>query len=130
MGHRPGGQEGPLGTEPGHEGGHRELPGVLPGHTPRGLADPLLVVTDGAPGLIRAVEECFPRSYRQRCLAHRMRNLEAKVPEHLWPEVRARAKAAYEAPSPEMANTLRDDFVAQYTLELPEAVRCFGEDFA
>ena len=24
------------------------------------LEDPLLVVTDGAPGLIRAVEECFP----------------------------------------------------------------------
>ena len=66
----------------------------------RGLGDPLLVVTDGAPGLIRAVEECFPRSYRQRCLAHRMRNLQSKVPEHLWPEVRARAKASYEAPSP------------------------------
>jgi transposase-like protein len=26
----------------------------------RGLPDPLLVVTDGAPGLIRAVETCFP----------------------------------------------------------------------
>lgn len=37
-----------------------------------------------------------------------MRNLEAKVPEYLWPEVRARAKAAYEAPSPEMATALRD----------------------
>ncbi len=41
----------------------------------RGLPDPLLVVTNGAPGLIRVVEECFPRSLRQRCLAHRMRNL-------------------------------------------------------
>ena len=58
-----------------------------------------------------------------------MRNLEAKVPEHLWPEVRARAKASYEAPSPEMANALRDDFVAQYARELPAAVQCFGEDF-
>ena len=35
----------------------------------RGLPDPLLVVSDGAPGLIRAIEECFPRSVRQRCLA-------------------------------------------------------------
>jgi putative transposase len=26
----------------------------------RGLNDPLLVVTDGAPGIIRAAEECFP----------------------------------------------------------------------
>ena len=37
----------------------------------RGLADPLLVITDGAPGLIRAVETCFPRALRQRCLVHR-----------------------------------------------------------
>ena len=59
-----------------------------------------------------------------------MRNLEAKVPEHLWPDVRSRAKAAYEAPSPEMANALRDDFIAQYARELPAAVQCFGEDFA
>ena len=30
----------------------------------RGLGDPLLVVSDGAPGIIRAIEECFPRSAR------------------------------------------------------------------
>lgn len=41
----------------------------------KGLFDPLLVATDGAPGLIRTVEECFPRSHRPRCLAHRSRNL-------------------------------------------------------
>ena len=46
----------------------------------RGLGDPLLVASDGAPGIIRAIEECFPRSARQRCLAHRMRNLAVKVP--------------------------------------------------
>ena len=44
----------------------------------RGLGDPSLVVSDGAPGVIRAIEECFPRSARQRCLAHRMRNLAVK----------------------------------------------------
>jgi len=37
----------------------------------RGLGDPLLVVSDGAPGIIRAIEECFPHSTRQRCLARR-----------------------------------------------------------
>ncbi len=41
----------------------------------RGLGDPLLVVSDGAPGIVKAIETCFPRSERQRCLAHRMRNL-------------------------------------------------------
>ena len=52
----------------------------------RGLGDPLLVVSDGAAGIVKAVETCFPRSARQRCLAHRMRNLAAKVPEDLWPD--------------------------------------------
>jgi len=28
----------------------------------RGLSDPVLAVTDGAPGFIRAVEECLPAS--------------------------------------------------------------------
>ena len=32
----------------------------------RGLGDPILVASDGAPGIIRAIEECFPRSARQR----------------------------------------------------------------
>jgi transposase-like protein len=72
----------------------------------RGLRDPLLTVTDGAPGLVRAVEECLPRSLRQRCLAHRLRNLESKVPEQSWSELRARARACYEAPSTEMARAL------------------------
>ena len=59
----------------------------------RGLGDPLLVVSDGAPGIIKAIDSCFPRSVRQRCLAHRMRNLAVKVPEDLWPDFKARAQA-------------------------------------
>ena len=46
----------------------------------RGLNDPLLVTSDGAPGIIKAIEICFPRAARQRCLAHRMRNLAVKLP--------------------------------------------------
>ena len=46
----------------------------------RGLAAPRLVVADGAPGLIRAVEEIWPRADRQHCAVHRLRNLLAKLP--------------------------------------------------
>jgi len=66
----------------------------------RGLPDPLSVASDGAPGVIRAIEECLPRSLRQRCLAHQMRNLQSKVPEDAWPEFKARAAACYQAASP------------------------------
>jgi hypothetical protein len=58
----------------------------------RGLNDPLLVTSDGAPGIIKAIEVCFPRAARQRCLAHRMRNLAAKLPEDVWPEFKVRAQ--------------------------------------
>ena len=119
-----------LGLSPGTKEDTESCRGFFQDMRRRGLCDPLLVVTDGAPGLIRAVEECFPRSYRQRCLAHRMRNLCSKVPEHCWPEVRLRAKAAYEAPSLEMAKALREDFVGQYERALPSAVKCFLDDFA
>ena len=95
----------------------------------RGLADPLLVVTDGAPGLIRAAETCFPRALRQRCLVHRMRNLRSKAPESQWPEIALRARGCYEAASPALAAVLRDDFVAAYERELPAVVQCFRDDF-
>jgi len=95
----------------------------------RGLPDPLLVVSDGAPGIIRASEECLPRTVRQRCLVHKMRNLESKVPENVWPEFKARAAACYQAASPALARLLKDDIVATYGRDLPSAVACLEDDF-
>jgi putative transposase len=56
--------------------------------TARGLQAPLLIVADGAPGLISAVEQVWPRSDRQRCTVHRLRNLLAKLPERERERVR------------------------------------------
>ena len=47
----------------------------------RGLGAPMLIVADGAPGLNKAIEHCWPASDRQRCCVHRARNLYAKLPE-------------------------------------------------
>jgi putative transposase len=57
----------------------------------RGLGAPLLIVADGAPGLIKAVEQCWPASDRQHCAVHRVRNLLAKLPER----ERERVRGAY-----------------------------------
>ena len=76
------------------ENGHRELVAVRLGAREakedwfelgrdlisRGLVAPRLVVADGAPGLISAVEEIWPRADRQHCAVHRLRNLLAKLP--------------------------------------------------
>jgi transposase-like protein len=50
-----------------------------------------LVVGDGAAGLIKAVEQCWPASDRQHCAVHRLRNLLAKLPER----ERERIRGAY-----------------------------------
>src|SRR5713226_1131696 len=50
----------------------------------RGLASPLLVISDGAPGLITAIEQVFPKALRQRCLVHRCRNIPAGVKDAFW----------------------------------------------
>ena len=57
----------------------------------RGLGAPMLIVADGAPGLVKAIEQCWPASDRQRCCVHRARNLYAKLPE----SDRERVKHAY-----------------------------------
>ncbi len=54
--------------------------GFLRGLVARGLRPPLLVVTDGAPGLCGAVDHVFAQSLRQRCLVHLAGNVLAKVP--------------------------------------------------
>jgi transposase-like protein len=95
----------------------------------RGLDDPVLVVTDGAPGFIHAVDDCFPKSLRGRCLAHKMRNLMSKLPDDIKAEFKQAARAAYQAPSPAMAKVLRDDLVERYEKRYPTAVRCFLDDF-
>lgn len=59
--------------------------------TARGLQSPLLVVADGAPGLTAAIEQLWPRSDRQRCTVHRLRNVLAKLPE----DERERFRLAY-----------------------------------
>jgi putative transposase len=57
----------------------------------RALPCPQLIVADGAPGLITAVEQLWPDADRQHCTVHRLRNVLAKLPER----ERDRVKVAY-----------------------------------
>src|SRR5881275_840065 len=83
--------------------------------TRRGLRAPWLVVTDGAPGLIKAINELWPEADRQRCTVHRLRNIVAKLPNR--PELHERIKGAYwaaldEATDPEDAERRLRQLVA------------------
>lgn len=94
----------------------------------RGLPTPLTSTTDGAPGLLRAVEEVWPKSLRLRCWVHKMRNILAKVPEEAQAEVKAFLEAVRDAPTPEAGRQAAEHVLERYTVLYPAAMRCFTDD--
>ena len=96
-----------------------------------GLRGPDLVVSDGAPGLIRAIEELWPDADRQRCTVHRLRNIRAKLPKD--PALHERVRAAYwaaldEAGSPADAEARLRGLVAELGPDYPSAAACLADD--
>ena len=95
-----------------------------------GLNDPLLVTSDGAPGIIKAIELCFLRTARQRCLVYRMWSLAAKMAGGYVAGVQgARVQAAYQLPSWAIARKLAAGVVADYGRERKRAIARFMDDF-
>jgi putative transposase len=103
----------------------------------RGLASPLLIISDGAAGLIGAIEQVYPNALRQRCLVHRARNVLAKVPAGM----QAAVKDAYwklfdtsdltTGPGPELVKLIGgriDEFAAKYRATYPAAVKILLTD--
>lgn len=61
----------------------------------RGLRSPTSITSDGAPGLINAIEQVFPKSLRVRCWYHKLGNIRAKLPPEGADEVLAHARERY-----------------------------------
>ncbi len=126
-----------VGLEPGASESTDAWKGFLDGMVGRGLRPPLLVVSDGAPGLIAAVELVFPHSLRQRCAIHRARNLLAKVPVEHQPEVKSAYWSLFdptgEPPgqaSVAVAQARAAQFSATFARRFPAAVTCLNDDLA
>src|SRR3954453_2163509 len=102
----------------------------------RGLRCPLLVVSDGAAGLIAAVEQTMPAALRQRCLIHRARNLLSKIPKNAQAEVKADYWAIFEVPDDvdpgldavAYVQKRIDSFAARWRESYPGAVRALLSD--
>jgi len=60
----------------------------LRGMVARGLPPPLTMTSDGAPGMLRALDEVFPQSVRIRCWMHKMQNVLGKLPKLRAPKSR------------------------------------------
>ncbi len=103
----------------------------------RGLASPLLVISDGAPGLIAAIEQAYPKALRQRCLIHRCRNILAKIPAGMQAEVKDAYWKIFDtedlttAPGPRLVEIIDariSDLVAKYGSTYPSAMKCLTTD--
>jgi putative transposase len=103
----------------------------------RGLASPLLVISDGAPGLIGAIEQIYPKALRQRCLVHRARNILAKVPAGMQAEVKDAYWKLFDTsdlttgPGPklvEITGARIGEMAAKYSATYPSAMKCLTTD--
>ena len=114
---------------------HDAVVAFLRGLLGRGLRAPLLVVTDGAPGLISAVEQVLPDSLRQRCVIHRSWNLIAKVSKPDQAEVKADYWAIFDditaepgEPAVAEARSRAAAFETKWSSKYPGAVACLTDD--
>ena len=94
----------------------------------RGMRLPTTVTTDGAPGMIKAVEVVFPTSVRVRCWFHRLSNIRSKLPDDEAAEVMAHIYAVRDAPTLDAARAAADRFENTYRRQFPAAVACFADD--
>ena len=103
----------------------------------RGLPSPLLVICDGAKGLIAAIEQTFPKALRQRCLVHRARNVLAKIPTGMQDEIRDGYWAIFDTegldcePGPklvELIDTRIGAFADKYAATYPAAMKILLTD--
>jgi len=105
----------------------------------RGLASPLLVISDGAPGLISAIEQAYPKALRQRCVIHRARNILAKIPAGMQAEVKDAYWKIFDTedlktpPGPKLAEIIDNrisEMAARYGATYPSAMKCLTTDRA
>ena len=107
---------------------HESCVEVVRDRIQRGLQTPVTMTTDGAPGLIKAVDSRWPRSLRMRCWFHKRQNRMQKVPPPAWPAFQALGAALRDAPTCEEGPRRFQALLAPYQSTFPEACRCLADD--
>jgi putative transposase len=87
-----------------------------------------LVVTDGCPGLHRALDTVYPYIPRQRCWAHKLRNIASKLPRKYQEACLREAKKIYLAQTRREAVFLFRDWASKWQGVAPRAVMCLEGD--
>lgn len=94
----------------------------------RGLQEPMLIVIDGCPGLIKAVKELFPDSDLQRCTKHKTENVLDKVLKVDREDVKDSLRKIFYAPTYNHAKEAVELFKDKWGKKYPLAVEILMED--
>ncbi len=95
--------------------------GVLNDLVERGLESSQLIITDGNPGLLKAINDIWPEVPRQRCAVHRIRNVLARVPKKRPDEARKALHRIFYAACLDDARDEARQFLSRYQREFPSA---------
>lgn len=118
-----------LGLAPGSRESATAWKSFLNDMRARGLRAPVLVTSDGNPGVISAIEEVWPYTLRQRCQKHRMENVLDRVPRNFHEELkRATFSAFHHEGTYEDGLAVAKKVVEKYEKKFPEAMKILGED--
>ena len=101
--------------------------GFLQEMVARGLREPLLIVTDGNPGVLKAIEEVFPQSLKQRCQKHRLENILGKAPKEIHDELKAEILESFHAKSYEQGLKKGREVITRYRQRFPSAMNGMEE---
>jgi transposase-like protein len=100
---------------------------VLSSLVKRNMATPILVIIDGNPGLRAALQKQWPSIAIQRCTAHKLRNLTAKVPARLREELKEDYRRMIYAEDSAAITRARAAFVRKWKLRCPPVISTFEE---
>ena len=92
----------------------------------RGLGEPALIISDGHPGLAKAIK-LWPASGVQRCTVHKLRNLTAHCPKHAHAELRRDYHRIIYATDAMAARKAYEAFVAKWRRLCPPVAKSLEE---
>lgn len=106
---------------------HEAWKGFLDDLVQRGMGAPLLCIIDGNAGLRGAIGLVWPKAAVQRCVVHKLRNIERKAPAHAQEEVAEDFHRIVYAESGAEAKKAYESFQRKWTKTCPGVVRSLEE---
>jgi transposase-like protein len=118
----------PLSISLGNQESYNAWKGFLEDMVRRGMTEPMLIIVDGCPGLIKAVEEIFSGSDIQRCTKHKTENVLDKVLKADKDNVHESLRKIFYASTYEHAKEAVELFKDRWGKKYPSAVEILMED--